>query len=161
MLGADGFRVELHAPREPPAIADRHDRAVVGPRDRLELGRQRGLDDERVVADRAEALRQAAEDALAAMEDGADAAMHDLRAAHDAAAAHVREALVAEAHAEHGHRVLQQRLAADAEVALALGAPGPGETTIRSHGSPASTLHASSSLRTTTGSSPTTLASSW
>ena len=96
------------------------------------------------------------------MEDPADPPVDDLLAAHDAAAADVREPLVAEADAEHRDLALGERRAADAEVALALGA---ARARARRRSGPtrgaASALHSISSLRTTTGSSPATLAMSW
>ena len=125
MLGADRLGMELHAPGGPLTVADRHQRAVIGPGDRLELGRQRRLDDQRVVADGAKALRDAGEQPIAAMKDPADPAVDDLRRAHDAAAAHVREPLMAEADAEHGDLALCERRPPDAEIALALGATRP------------------------------------
>ena len=48
------------------------------------------------------------------------------RRAHDAAATDVREPLVAEADAEHRDLALRERRSPDAEIALALGAAGPG-----------------------------------
>ena len=45
--------------------------------------------------------------------------------------------------------------------AVRSGRPGPGEITMLSNRSPASSLHVAPSLRTTTGSSPFVSASSW
>ena len=126
MLGADRLGMKLDAPGGPLTVADRHQRAVVCPGDRFQLGRQCRLDDQRVVADRTKALRDAGEQPVAAMKDPADPAVDDLRRGHDAAAAHVREALMAEADAEHGDLALRERRPPDAEVALALGAAWPG-----------------------------------
>jgi hypothetical protein len=124
VFGPDRFGMELHTPRRPAAVADRQERAVVGPRDGLERRRQGRLDDERVVAHGAKALRDAVEERVAVVEDRADAPVHDVRAGHDAGAREVGERLVAEADAEHRHRGLGQRVAAHAEVALALGPSG-------------------------------------
>jgi hypothetical protein len=126
VLGADRLGMKLHAPGGPAAVADRHQRAVLGPGDGFQRGRQGRLDDQRVVAHGAEALGDPGEEAVAAVVDAADAAVDDRVAAHDGGAVDEREALVAEADAEHRDLALSQSGPADAQVALALGPPGTG-----------------------------------
>ena len=95
------------------------------------------------------------------MEHPADPAVHDLLGAHDAAAVDVRETLVAEADAEHRDLALGERCAADAEIALALGPARTGRDDDPVPRMRGQRIQSASSLRTTTGSSPTTLAMSW
>ena len=68
---------------------------------------------------------------------------------------------MAEADAQQRHLAAADRLGADAEVALALRPPGPGEMTTLSQPSRANSSQLASSLRTTSGSTPFSAASSW
>ena len=76
--------------------------------------------------------------------------------------ADVGERLVAEADAEHRHLGALEHVERDADVARVLrAARGPGEITMLSTASAATSSHDSSSLRTTIGSSPLTSPSRW
>ena len=124
------------------------------------VGRHRA-DDQRVVADGREALRDAGEQAAAVVVDRAQAPVHDLGRVLDRAARDVGERLVAEADAEHRQPARAARRARRRRRARARGGRGPGEMTMLSTASAASSSHDSSSLRTTIGSSPLTSPSRW
>ena len=65
-------------------------------------GTERAIDDERVVAGGLERVGQVGEHAPAVVADERRLAVHDLRGTNDATAEDLADALVAEAHAEHG-----------------------------------------------------------
>ncbi|GAA3061581.1 hypothetical protein GCM10020254_01770 [Streptomyces goshikiensis] len=73
-----------------------------------------------MVAHGGEALRQTGEDVALVMGDGAEEAVPRLGGGHDLGALALADALVAQAHAEHGHGGGLQDVRGDAEVA------GPG-----------------------------------
>ena len=124
--GADRLRVELHPVERVRAVRDAHDDAVAGPRQRLEVGRQRLGDAERVVADRLELLGDAGEQRRALVADDADPSVHDLGRVHDVAARQEADALMAEAHAEQRYVGRGDGVGADAEVLRLVGPAGPG-----------------------------------
>ena len=115
--------MELHAPQRPRAVLEPHDDVVERPRRDAQLGGQRA-DDQRVVADGREALRDAGEEAAPVVIDRAQAPVHDLGRVLDRAAGDVGERLVAEADAEHRQLGALQHVERDADVARVLGAPG-------------------------------------
>ena len=85
-------------------VAKAHYLAVLARGAHLEAVGQRGaLDGERVVAHRLEALREAAEDALAVVGDAARLAVHETLGGDDARAERLRDGLVPEADAEERH----------------------------------------------------------
>ena len=123
-LGADRFRVELHTPDRPALVPHAHQDPVFGPRQRLELvGQFRNV--ERVIANGGEGRRNSGEDLGAGVVDAAGPAVHHRRNVVHLAAEQVAEALVTEAHAQHGYRCLQNRLSANPEITLDFRAPGP------------------------------------
>ena len=124
VLGGDRLGMKLHAPHRPAAVLDPHHDALVGPRGHAALGAEVAGDRERVVAHNREALRDAREQALAVVLDGAQSPVHDDRRAAYRAVEQVTESLVAEAHAEHRDLAEAQDVRADAEVVPALGPPG-------------------------------------
>src|SRR6185312_5464410 len=95
--------MELHAVDRQLAVSQAHDQAVVGLGGDLEATRKRGpLDDQRVITRGREAGRDVLENALAAVADLAEFAMHRDRPADDLAAEGLPDGLVAEADAEDG-----------------------------------------------------------
>ena len=117
----DRLGVELHAPQRPRAVLEPHD-DVVGVQAVTRSSAGSGADDQRVVADGREALRDAGEEAAPVVVDRAQAPVHDLGRVLDRAAADVGERLVAEADAEHRQLGALQRVERDADVARVLGA---------------------------------------
>ena len=98
-------------------MRDRHQHPVARVRERLELGGQRLLHAQRVVADGLELARNPGEEGRAIVQHGADPAVHDLRRADDAAAVRPAEPLVAEAYPEQRDVGRTDGVRADAEVA--------------------------------------------
>ena len=130
LAGEHRLGVELHALGRQLAVADGHHRVAVGGR-ALELGRQVGVDHQRVVAPGRERRGQALEDRAPVVLDLGRLAVHRL-AAHHPAAEGLGHRLVAQAHAEHRGAALGEapdRLGGDARLAPACTVPG--ETTTR------------------------------
>jgi len=125
VLGRDRLGMELHAPHRAAGVLDAHHDAVLGPRRDAPLA-ERAADGERVVAHDREVLGNAGEQPLALVLDAAEAPVHDHRRARHLALEHVSEALVAEAHAEHGRLGEAQDIRADAEVVPAVRASRTG-----------------------------------
>jgi hypothetical protein len=160
VVGGDGLGVELHAVERPGAVVESHHDAVRYPRGETEaLGHR--ADDQRVVPNGHEALRDPGEQRALVVLDRAEAAVHDLAGVLDRAAGDVRERLVAQADAQHRHLAVAQRVEGHADVTRVLGPSRPGEMTMFSTSRAASRSHGSSSLRTTTGASPLTSPSRW
>src|SRR5690606_37804593 len=95
--------MELHALDRELAVAQSHQFAVVAEGGGLEAaGKDRQLDGERVIADRAVALGQPAEDALAVVRDRRALAVHHPARAHHAGAERGPDRLVPQTDAENG-----------------------------------------------------------
>ena len=91
----------------PSTGSSRWRRPITSPSSRLgrhleAVGHRVAVDDERVVARRGERVGQAREHAAAVVADARRLAVHHVRRAHDLAAVDLADALVPEAHAEHG-----------------------------------------------------------
>ena len=137
-LGEDRLGVELHALDRELAVAQAHHQAVLGLGGDLEhVGHGVALDDERVVAGRGERARAARRtrrgrrgvicDVLPCITCGARTTV---------AAEELADALVPEAHAEHGHagvaEVRGSRRSTRRRLGLRPGLPGPGDTSTAS-----------------------------
>ena len=160
-LGLHRLRVKLHTPVRPLAVAHGHHGAGGRARGHLERRRERLVHRQRVVAHGEEPLRDPPEQLGVLVVDAAAAAVHRPRRGADLATVREHQALVPEAHPEHRQLGRRQRAARKAEVARAVGPPGPAEITHREKRSARSAAQSASSLRTTTGSRPSTTASSW
>ena len=101
VLAADRLRMELHPPHRQHPVAHRHQDAVVGPRLLLQL-----VGDihhrQRVIPDRPERGGQSREQAAAVVVDGAESSVPRFGGPYHRAAEHMAQALVAQAHPEHG-----------------------------------------------------------
>ena len=92
--------MELDAPERPLAVLEPHHNATATARNDAQL-LGHFADDQRVVADGHEGLRQSGKETLLLVLNGAQAAMKELARVVDLAAADVGQGLVAEADAEH------------------------------------------------------------
>src|SRR3982074_3556112 len=101
VLGGDAFGMELHAVNGQRPMGEAHHQAVGSFRRHLEVARHRvAVDHERMVARRPERAVDAAKDALAAMADLGQLAMHRQGRAHDVTPESLADRLMAETDAE-------------------------------------------------------------
>ena len=161
VLGGDRLGVELHAPqRARPVLEPHHD--LVGRPRRHAQGRRHRADGQRVVAHGREALRDAGEQAAPVVMDLAEPPVHDRRAR-----GRSRRRRRGRAPGGRGRRrapAPRRAASTSSETPTSRprsGRPGPGEITMLSTASAATSSHDSSSLRTTIGSSPLTSPSRW
>src|ERR1700687_5133235 len=93
--------MKLHAFDREFLVSEAHDFVFGGARADFQNGRERiGIDDQRMIAHRVERTREASEDRIAIVNHRRSLAMHQARSAHNLAAEHLSDALMAEAAAE-------------------------------------------------------------
>ena len=126
MFRRDRLGVKLHAPQRPVGMFYAHHNPIVGPRDHAAFAPERAGHRERVVAHDIEALRDAVEQTAAGVLYLGEAPVHHDRSGAHRRFEHVSEALVAEAHTEHGDNARAQDVRGDAEMVPALRAARPG-----------------------------------
>ena len=107
-------------------VPQRHHQPVLRLRRHLEhVGHGVAVDDKRVVTGRGERARQAGQHANPRVSDLRRLAVHHLRGAHHFAAVHLSDALMAEAHPEHGDAPLAECADRFVRHAGILGSAGP------------------------------------
>lgn len=118
--------MELHSPQGPGAVPQPHQDAILGPGGGLQGLGQRLAHGQRVVADRGEVLRQPLEQVPFVVPDRGQMTVPGLRGGQHPAPLAQRDALVAEADAEHRDRGLGEHSGAESEVTFRGRVPGTG-----------------------------------
>ncbi len=136
MFRQNGLGMELHTIGGVFAVFERHDLTFDGGGDDFQLGRDRFVDHQRVIAHGFEGRRDAIEDAVPVMDDAGGLAVHQARSAAHLAAEDRAQALMAQADSQHRDFAVEvfDRLGGDAVILDGFAGAGGDDQVIRFEG---------------------------